>query len=150
MKHLINKVFLILLMIFAVTCKKKDEKIEELIIGEWYAKGFTFLGWSTDVHYSNEYEFKEGGLLVQNGRCTCGCRKDINGNYSNSGDAKCYTEYKIENGELYILNCLFHQTGLNIDSVSQEWNHIPIKRINKDVMVLGGKNGFPEQKFIKQ
>ncbi len=150
MKHLINKVFLILLLIFTVTCKKKDDKIEELIIGEWYAKDFTFLGWSTDVYYSNEYEFKEGGLLVQNGRCTCGCSKDINGNYSTAGDAKCYTEYKIENGELYILYCVFHQTGLNIDSVSQVWNHIPIKRINKDVMVLGGKNGFPEQKFIKQ
>jgi hypothetical protein len=142
--------YIILILFTLASCRKSDEKIEELIIGEWYAKSTIILGWSTGIYYSNEYEFREGGLLIENGRCTCGCSKDINGNYSTSGDAKCYTEYKIENGEVYILYCVFHQTGLNIDSVSQNWNKIPIKRINENVMVLGGKNGFPEQKYIKQ
>lgn len=150
MKRCLKIILTSLLFIFIFSCNKKDEKIEELIIGEWYAKSSVILGYTLDINYSNRYEFKEGGLLIENGRCTCGCRRDINGAYTNSGDFTCYTQYKIENGYLNILNCTFHQTGLNIDSVSQNWNKIPIKRINKNIMVLGGKEGFPEQKYIKQ
>jgi hypothetical protein len=137
MKHLINKVFLILLLIFVVTCKKKDDKIEELIIGEWEVESKTFLGYSPPAtnNLSTEYIFDVNNI-VEEGRCASGCSKDINGEYSTSGSSRCYTEYKIENGNLFILNCNFYITGLVIDSVSQIWFEIPIKKINQKKMIL--------------
>jgi hypothetical protein len=146
------KYLMIIMLLFVLSsCRKSDEKIEELIIGNWVGRPIV-LSWPAHYHYSDQFEFRTNNLLIFNGQCSCGCTRDTNGNYTGASGDSCYTEYKIENGDLKILMCVFHYSlgVVGIDSVSQYWYRIPIKRINKNVMILGGEEGYPEQKFIKQ
>jgi len=134
MKNAINYTLFIISLLVFTTCKKRDEKLQKLIIGTWEVKPKDMLV-ATDYpdHLSFEYTFKENGEVIEENRCASG----VNNVYSSPGIyspgySPCTTKYKIENHQLYI--------EYQVDSAVFEWYEVEIKSLRNNRMVLFDPN----------
>ena len=138
MKKTITYTLLITTLLAFTTCKKRDAKLQKLIIGTWEVKSKDRLV-ATDYpdHLSTKFTFKEDGIVIEEVFCASG----VNNVYSSPGIyspgyAPCTTKYKIENRSLYI--------EYQVDSAVYEWYEIPIKSLigNRMVLIETDATGF--------
>lgn len=132
MKRTIIYTLLITTLLAFTTCKKRDEKLQKLIIGTWEVKlkNSIFYGNYGPQWIDYKYIFKENGLVVEE---LCKSRAEwdiyIGGGYSPSDVVQpCITKYKIEDHVLFI--------EYQIDSLVYEWHSVSIKRLTSNTMIL--------------
>lgn len=138
MKKIIYLFFAVALLAFT-TCKKRDAKLQKLIIGTWEVKTKDRLV-ATDYPdlISYKYTFKDDGLVIEE----INCRSGVDEVYISQGTVgppptpPCTTKYKIEDRNLYI--------EYQVDSAVYEWYEIPIKSLigNRMVLIETDATGF--------
>jgi hypothetical protein len=132
MKKLTTYILLFSLAFAFTTCKKRDEKLQKLIIGTWEVKLKNGLMWGDYGPQGIDYKyiFKEDGIVVEE-LCKSHAEWDIysGGGYSPSDVIQpCVTKYKIANHILFI--------EYQIDSLVYEWHEIEIKKLYGNKMIL--------------